>query len=68
MSIKTRIEKLEKLLASKNAPPETVVRITPQGRRRYTLDDLLAQCDARARPPKPDRDWVVGAPVGRELL
>lgn len=42
--------------------------VEPKGRRRYSLDELLARCDPRARRSKAERDWVSGAPVGRELL
>jgi antitoxin ChpS len=37
-------------------------------RPRYTLDDLLAQCNRKARRGRQDRDWIDGAPVGRELI
>ena len=42
--------------------------IEPQARPRYTLAQLLAQCDPRARRPAKDREWVDAPPVGRELL
>jgi antitoxin ChpS len=35
---------------------------------RYTLDELLAQCDAKARRTKDERDWLAGGPAGRELI
>jgi len=35
---------------------------------RYTLAELLAQCDADAPHSEEDRDWIDSAPVGRELL
>jgi antitoxin ChpS len=34
----------------------------------YTLDELLAECDASADPPDADPDWTTGGPVGRELI
>jgi antitoxin ChpS len=37
-------------------------------RRRYTLEELLAQCDARAPLPKADRDWTRSPAAGRELI
>lgn len=37
-------------------------------RPRYTLDDLLAKCDRKARVSKTDRDWVTGRRAGVELL
>ena len=37
-------------------------------RRRYTLDELLAQCDPKARRTKEEREWLDNKPVGRELI
>ncbi len=41
-------------------------------RPRYTLDELLAQCDPKARRSKPsskqEREWLASKPVGRELI
>jgi antitoxin ChpS len=34
----------------------------------YTLDALLAQCDASAEISAEDRDWLDSKPVGSELL
>jgi antitoxin ChpS len=42
--------------------------VEPQPRRRYTLDELLAQCDPMAEPTEEDREWLDAQPVGRELL
>ncbi|MCQ4189050.1 AbrB/MazE/SpoVT family DNA-binding domain-containing protein [Methylocystis suflitae] len=42
--------------------------IEPQQRPRYSLDELLAQCDASAELSVEDRVWVDAKPVGRELL
>jgi antitoxin ChpS len=42
--------------------------IDPKKRRRYSLDELLAQCKPSARRPRADRDWVAGGAVGRELI
>jgi antitoxin ChpS len=42
--------------------------VEPQRRRRYTLDELLAQCDHAAEPAQEDREWLDVRPVGRELL
>ena len=42
--------------------------VEPQARRRYTLDELLAQCDQTAEPAQEDREWLDARPVGRELL
>lgn len=37
-------------------------------RPRYTLDELLAQCDASAAIPAEDQKWLDARPVGGELL
>jgi antitoxin ChpS len=42
--------------------------VEPSPRPRYTLDELLAQCDASAEASAEDRDWLAGKPVGHELL
>jgi antitoxin ChpS len=43
--------------------------IMEAGRRpRYTLDELLAQCNRKASRRKEDRQWVADKPVGRELI
>jgi antitoxin ChpS len=42
--------------------------VEPQVRPRYTLDELLAQCDASADPTVEDREWLDGKPVGGELI
>ncbi len=42
--------------------------VEPQPRHRYTLDELLAQCDPTAEPTQEDREWLDAPPVGRELL
>jgi antitoxin ChpS len=46
--------------------------VAPQKKKRYTLRELLAQCD----PPQPDGDagrdgdseWVKNPPMGKEIL
>ena len=40
--------------------------IQPHTKPKYTLDELLSQCDAGAAPTKEDRTWIGLAPVGRE--
>ncbi len=40
----------------------------PQRRRRYTLDELLAQCHPRAAQTDEEREGLGDKPVGRELL
>jgi antitoxin ChpS len=42
--------------------------VEPQRRPRYTLDELLAQCNRKARRSKPERDWVSEKPAGGELI
>ena len=42
--------------------------VEPRKRPRYTLDELLAQCDEPAGPLAGDRDWIDAKPVGNELL
>jgi len=37
-------------------------------RPRYTLDELLAQCDVSAEISAQDREWLAARPVGGELL
>lgn len=41
--------------------------IDPKVKPRYTLDELLAQCDPDAAPSEEDRRWVDLPPAGREL-
>jgi antitoxin ChpS len=42
--------------------------VEPQKRPRYTLKELIAQCDPKARLTKEDRDWLNSKPVGGEIL
>ncbi len=42
--------------------------VDPNPRPRYTLDELLAQCDASAELSAEDREWLDARPVGGELL
>ena len=42
--------------------------IEPQSRPRYSLGDLLAQCDESAELTTEDRAWLDVKPVGSELL
>ena len=42
--------------------------VEPQQRPRYTLDELLAQCDPKARRTKIERKWLDSKPVGGELI
>lgn len=42
--------------------------IEPTPRPRYSLDELLAQCDESAEISEEDRAWLESKPVGNELL
>jgi antitoxin ChpS len=42
--------------------------IDPKKRRRYSLDELLAQCKSSGRRTREDRRWLDSPPVGRELI
>ena len=42
--------------------------IQPLKRPRYTLDELLAQCNPKAARTKEEREWLDGKPAGDELL
>ncbi len=42
--------------------------VEPKPRRRYTLDELLAQCNPKARRSKQEREWLDSKPVGSELI
>ena len=42
--------------------------VEPHRRPRYTLDELLAQCDPKVARSKKDREWLRGKPVGGELI
>jgi antitoxin ChpS len=37
-------------------------------RPRYTMEELLSQCDLDAPTPEDDREWLDDRPVGLELL
>nr|VFK06708.1 MAG: antitoxin ChpS [Candidatus Kentron sp. LPFa] len=40
----------------------------PRSRLRYSLDELLAECDPSAEPVGEDRYWLDSGPAGSELL
>ncbi len=42
--------------------------VEPRQRPRYTLDELLAQCNPKAARDKEDRDWIGNGPTGGEIL
>jgi antitoxin ChpS len=41
--------------------------VEPRGRKRYTLDELIAQCNPKA-PLDRDEEWLAAPRVGRELI
>ncbi|MCC7342940.1 MAG: antitoxin [Bryobacterales bacterium] len=42
--------------------------VEPRQRPRYTLDELLAQCDPKAARSREDREWLRDNPAGGEIL
>ena len=42
--------------------------VDPRKRRRYSLDELLAQCHRSARRSSEEREWLASPSVGRELI
>jgi antitoxin ChpS len=42
--------------------------LDPVARPHYTLEELLAQCDASAEISAEDQQWLDAGPVGNELL
>jgi len=42
--------------------------VEPLGHPRYTLDELLVQCNESLTASQEERDWIDAMPVGRELL
>ena len=42
--------------------------VGPRKRPTYTIDGLLAQCEATGPPSAEDHAWLDARPVGRELL
>jgi len=42
--------------------------VEPQQRPRYTLDQLLAQCNLKARRSREEREWLDDKPTGGELI
>lgn len=42
--------------------------VEPGSRPRYSLDELLAQCEAATDVPAEDRAWMDAKPIGKELL
>jgi antitoxin ChpS len=42
--------------------------VEPRARRRYTLHELLAQCDPNAPRATEEQEWLDNKPVGGELI
>lgn len=42
--------------------------VEPRQKPRYTLDELLAQCDPSSELTDEDREWLETKPVGSELI
>ena len=42
--------------------------VEPQQRPRYTLEELLAQCDPKKARTRQDREWLNNKPAGAEIL
>jgi antitoxin ChpS len=42
--------------------------VNPKRRRRYTLDELIAQCKPLRRRSREAREWLTSPPIGRELI
>lgn len=42
--------------------------VEPRQRPRYTLDELLAQCNPKAPRGKEEREWLEGKAAGGELI
>jgi antitoxin component of MazEF toxin-antitoxin module len=65
---------LEALELTPNSPVDLSVKagrlvVDPhKRRRRYSLDELLAQHKSNQRRSAAEREWLSGKPVGRELI
>ena len=42
--------------------------VQPRKRTRYTLDELLTQCNPKSTRNRQDREWLRGRRAGRELI
>ena len=42
--------------------------VSPEPKKRYSMQELLAQCDADAPLPVDASGWTDAAPVGKELI
>lgn len=46
--------------------PDGKITLTP--RRKYSLSELIAQCDPKAAPPADMAIWDLARPVGQEVI
>lgn len=42
--------------------------VSPEPRKRYSLQELLAECDTSAPLSVEDKEWTGSGPVGKELI
>jgi antitoxin ChpS len=42
--------------------------VEPRVRPRYTLEELIAQCNPKKSPTKAELEWIRGKPAGAEIL
>ncbi len=42
--------------------------VEPRPRPRYTMDELLAQCNPKAKRTRKEREWLTGKPASGELI
>lgn len=42
--------------------------VAPVSKSAPTLDDLLAECDSKAKAPRADKVWTAGVKRGKELI
>lgn len=64
---------LETLGLSANSKLDVLVEdgrlvATPKARPKYTLEELLAQCDPEAPWSDEETEWMADPPVGREVI
>ena len=43
-------------------------KLVEPAKSKYSLEELLADCDTTADMPSDEREWLDSGPVGRELL
>ncbi len=55
-------------LVTDSGPDGIRLIVQPTKAPRYTLEELLAQCDPNAEPSEEDRAWLDAKPVGNELI